>query len=84
MLINKLLPRWNNSCRISAKLRHIDEFHFAGLAAQAFAQPVGMASHDRDHDSLARREPVFDKWSKYRRVVIGVAPHERFVTITLL
>src|SRR5215203_4490184 len=53
MLINKLLPSWNDSRRITAQLGHIDEFHLARLRTQAFTQPVGMASHDCHHDRLA-------------------------------
>jgi hypothetical protein len=66
------------------QLRHVDEFHFPSLGTKAFTQPVGMAAHHRDHDSLARSEPVFDEWCEDGGIVVSVAPHERFVPITLL
>src|SRR5215207_76964 len=84
VLINKLLPGWNDACGIPTELGHVDEFDLASLVAEASAQPVGVTPHDGDHDGLACRQAVLDEWRKDRRVVVSIAPHERLVSITLL
>jgi hypothetical protein len=84
MLINEFLPSGNDPCRIPAKLGHVDEFHFASLGAEAFAQPVGMAPDYGDHNGLACRQAVLDEWCEDRGIVVSITPHERFVPITLL